>query len=105
MFPLTFDEFLGMKEFLGKSIASNIVEEFDGYLRGGGFPKAVQYDSADDRRTYIESVVAEIFKKDIRCRIKIRNLSAFQKVQTYLINNFGEQLWRYNKSRQSPRRT
>ena len=89
MFPLTFDEFLGMKEFLGKSIAANIVDEFDEYLRGGGFPKAVQYDSADDRRTYIESVVAEIFKKDIRRRIKIRNLSAFQKVQTYLINNFG----------------
>lgn len=89
MFPLTFDEFLGMKKYFGKSIAANLVEEFDQYLRGGGFPKAVQYDSADDRRTYIESVVAEIFKKDIRRRVKIRNLSVFQKVQTYLINNFG----------------
>ena len=89
MFPLTFDEFLGMKEFLGKSISANLVDEFDQYLRDGGFPKAVQYDSADDRRTYIESVVAEIFKKDIRRRIKIRNLSVFQKVQTYLVNNFG----------------
>ena len=89
MFPLTFDEFLGMKGFLGKGISANLVDEFDQYLRDGGFPKAVQYDSADDRRTYIESVVAEIFKKDIRRRIKIRNLSAFQKVQTYLVNNFG----------------
>ena len=89
MFPLTFDEFLGMKEFLGKSISANLVDEFDQYLHDGGFPKAVQYDSADDRRTYIESVVAEIFKKDIRRRIKIRNLSVFQKVQTYLVNNFG----------------
>ena len=89
MFPLTFDEFLGMKEFLGKGISANLVDEFDQYLRDGGFPKAVQYDSADDRRTYIESVVAEIFKKDIRRRIKIRNFSVFQKVQTYLVNNFG----------------
>ena len=89
MFPLTFDEFIGMKEFLGKSISANLVDEFDQYLHDGGFPKAVQYDSADDRRTYIESVVAEIFKKDIRRRIKIRNLSVFQKVQTYLVNNFG----------------
>ena len=89
MFPLTFDEFLGMKGFLGKGISANLVDEFDQYLRDGGFPKAVQYDSADDRRTYIESVVAEIFKKDIRRRIKIRNLSVFQKVQTYLVNNFG----------------
>ena len=89
MFPLTFDEFLEMKEFLGKGIAANIVGEFDQYLRGGGFPKALQYDTADDRRTYIEGVVAEIFEKDIRRRVKIRNLSVFQKVQTYLINNFG----------------
>ena len=63
MFPLTFDEFLGMKGFLGKSIAANIVDEFDQYLRGGGFPKAVQYDSADDRRTYIESVVPRYSRK------------------------------------------
>ncbi len=89
MFPLTFDEFLGMKEFLGKDIAANLVDEFDQYLQGGGFPKALQYDTADDRRTYIEGVVAEIFEKDIRRRVKIRNLSVFQKVQTYLINNFG----------------
>ena len=89
MFPLTFDEYLGMKAFLGKGISANIVEEFDRYLREGGFPKAVQYDSADDRRTYIAGVISEIFEKDIRRRVKIRHLSVFQKVQTYLINNFG----------------
>ena len=89
MFPLMFDEFLGMKEFLGKDIAANLVDEFDQYLRGGGFPKALQYDTADDRRTYIEGVISEIFEKDIRRRIKIRNLSVFQKVQAYLVNNFG----------------
>ena len=89
MFTLTFDEYLGMKAFFGKSISANIVEEFDRYLREGGFPKAVQYDSADDRRTYIAGVISEIFEKDIRRRVKIRHLSVFQKVQTYLINNFG----------------
>ena len=51
MFPLTFDEFLGMKRFFGKALASSLVDEFDQYLRGRGFPKSVQYDSADDRRT------------------------------------------------------
>ena len=89
MFPLTFDEYLGMKAFLGKGISANIVEEFDRYLREGGFPKAVQYDSTDDRRTYITGVISEIFEKDIRRRVKIRHISVFQKVQTYLINNFG----------------
>lgn len=89
MFPLTFDEYLGMKEFLGKAISQDIVGEFDEFLRQGGFPKALQYDNPEDRRTYIASVIAEIFQKDIKKRIKIRNVAAFQSVQTYLINNFG----------------
>ena len=89
MFPLTFDEYLGMKEFLGKSIAPNLTDEFDQFLRQGGFPKAVQYDNPEDRKTYVESVISEIFQKDIKRRIKIRNVAAFQSVQTYLINNFG----------------
>ena len=89
MFPLTFDEYLGMKEFLGKTISHDVVAEFDEFLRQGGFPKALQYDNPEDRKTYISSVIAEIFQKDIKKRIKIRNVTAFQSVQTYLINNFG----------------
>lgn len=89
MFPLTFDEYIDMKAFLGKSISQDITEEFDTYLREGGFPKAIQYDSTEDRRTYIKGIVTEIFEKDIKRRVKIRHLSIFQKVQTYLINNFG----------------
>ena len=89
MFPLTFEEYLGMKAFLGKTVSADLVAEFDRYLREGGFPKAVQYDSAEDQRTYVEGVVAEIFEKDIRRRAKIRHVSAFRRVQAYLINNFG----------------
>lgn len=89
MFPLTFDEYLGMKGFLGKAISTNLVKEFDLFLRQGGFPKAVQYDNPEDRRSYVRSVIDEIFQKDIKRRIKIRNVAAFQSVQTYLINNFG----------------
>lgn len=89
MFPLTFDEYIDMKAFLGKSISQDITEEFDTYLREGGFPKAIQYDSTEDRRTYIKGIVTEIFEKDIKRRVKIRHLSIFQKVLTYLINNFG----------------
>ena len=89
MFPLNFQEYLGMKDFLKKPVDSNLVQEFDNYLLEGGFPKAVQYDSIQDKKTYITSVITEIFEKDIKRRVKIRNVSAFQKVQQYLINNFG----------------
>ena len=60
MFPLTFDEYIDMKAFLGKSISQDITEEFDTYLREGGFPKAIQYDSTEDRRTYIKGIVTAI---------------------------------------------
>lgn len=41
MFPLNFQEYLGMKAFLKKNINQNLVQEFDNYLMEGGFPKAV----------------------------------------------------------------
>ena len=89
MFPLNFQEYLGMKRFLGKAVSQNLVEEFDKFLVEGGFPKAVQYDSAQDKRAYIESVITEIFEKDIKRRVKIRNVSVFNKIRNYMINNFG----------------
>ncbi len=89
MFPLTFEEYIGMKTFLGKTISTNLTEELDFYLLEGGFPKAVYYDNMQDKRTYVKNVVAEIFEKDIKRRVKLRNVSVFEKVQTYLINNYG----------------
>lgn len=89
MFPLNFHEYLGMKRFLGKAVSQNLVEEFDNFLVEGGFPKAVQYDSPQDKRAYIESVINEIFEKDIKRRVKIRNVSVFNKIRNYMINNFG----------------
>ena len=89
MFPLNFHEYLGMKRFLGKAVSQNLVEEFDKFLVEGGFPKAVQYDSPQDKKAYIESVITEIFEKDIKRRVKIRNVSVFNKIRNYMINNFG----------------
>lgn len=89
MFPLNFQEYLGMKAFLKKNISQSLVQEFDNYLIEGGFPKAVQYDSLQDKKTYVTGVISEIFQKDIKRRVKIRNASVFQKIQQYLINNFG----------------
>ena len=89
MVPLSFDEYLGMKSFLGKPIQNNLTAEFDSYILEGGFPKALQYDSMEDKRTYTRSVISEIFEKDIRQRVKVRNRAVFESVQTYLLNNFG----------------
>lgn len=89
MMPLSFEEYVDMKKFYAKDVSTNLTEELDKYLNEGGFPKTIFYDNPEDKRIYIKSIIKEIFEKDIKRRVKIRNVSVFEKIQTYLINNFG----------------
>lgn len=89
MMPLSFEEYIDMKKFFKKDISTNLTEELDRFLSEGGFPKTIFYDNPEDKRTYVKSVISEIFEKDIKRRVKIRNVSVFERIQTYLINNFG----------------
>ena len=89
MFTLTFYEYLEMKKFMGKVVSQNVVEEFTAYIRDGGFPKSLEFDNIDDRNLYVQSVISQIFEKDISKNKKIRNRVAFEKVQSFVINNFG----------------
>lgn len=86
---LTFAEYCDMKRFLGKRIQPDLTRELDSYILEGGFPRALYYDSMQDKRTYVQSVVNEIIEKDIRRRVRIRDLSLFTQIQNYIINNFG----------------
>ena len=88
LYTLSFEEYLGMKAFLGKSVQSELINEFDLYISEGGFPKALQYEG-EDKQAYIQGVIREIFEKDIKKRVKIRKVSVFETVQRYIINNFG----------------
>lgn len=89
MTTLTFDEYIGIKRFFGKNIDTNTDKEFINYITEGGFPLAAKYDSYEDKMMYVESVIGEIFEKDIKKNNKIRKKNLFKKVQTYIINNFG----------------
>ncbi len=89
LFPLSFDEYLDMKAFLGKEVNANLLIELNNYLQEGGFPKAIQYDDFADKRTYVRSVIDEIFEKDIKRRVKVRNVETFNNVRNFIINNFG----------------
>ncbi len=89
MFPLTFDEYLQMKAFYRKPVDANLAAELNSFILEGGFPRAIQFDDLADKRSYTQSVVSEIFEKDIRKRVKIRNKEAFEAVRHFIINNFG----------------
>lgn len=89
MQTLDFGEYCQMKRFLGLPVNPNPVVEFDAYILEGGFPKAMDYPGLADKRAYVAAVIQEIFEKDIRRRVKIKNVSVFSQVRDYVINNFG----------------
>ena len=89
MQTLDFGEYCQMKRFLGLPVNPNPVTEFDTYILEGGFPKAMDYPGLADKRAYVAAVIQEIFEKDIRRRVKIKNVSVFNQVRGYVINNLG----------------
>ena len=89
MFPLSFEEYEGMKRFYGKEINQNPMLELNAYITEGGFPRTMFFDTLADKRRYVRGVIDEIFEKDIRKRVKIRNKETFEKVMRFVINNFG----------------
>ena len=89
MFPLSFEEFEGMKRFYGKDIDPNPMAELNAYIVESGFPRAMFIDTLSDKRRYVTEVIDEIFKEDIRKRVKIRCRESFDTVMRYIISNIG----------------
>ena len=89
IFTLSFEEYENMKKFYNKTIYTNPLEELNSYIMEGGFPRAIRLDNLGDKRTYTQSVIKEIFEKDILKRIKIRDRNHFEIVKNFVINNFG----------------
>lgn len=88
IYTLNFEEYESMKLFYKKTISSNPLEELSSYIIDGGFPRSIQFDSVADRRTYAQNVIKEIFEKDIRRRIKVKDRDAFEIVKSFVINNY-----------------
>lgn len=89
IYTLSFEEYEHMKEFYHKERDSNLLIELNQYILEGGFPRTIQMEDTAAKRTYVEGVVQEIFDKDIRHRMKIRDKVAFETVRNFIINNFG----------------
>ena len=89
VYTLNFQEYESMKEFYGKPINPNPLVELDSYIREGGFPRTVLFDDYADKQLYTQSIVNEIFEKDIKTRAKIKNANVFNSVTDFIIGNFG----------------
>ena len=91
MLPLNFHEYIEMKKELGK-IVNSIYEEFEEYIKIGGFPGALYYDSKEDQQLYVRNVLNDIFEKDIKQNSKIKNKEMFENIEKYIVNNFGSEI-------------
>ena len=87
-YTLDFSEYLEMKRFRNQTINPDMTVEFDEYILNGGFPKSLEFTNVEDRQFYTRSVIEEIFKKDIKTRNRIRNIAVFERVQSFLCNNY-----------------
>ena len=86
---LSFHEYIEMKKFFNKDTNNDMNIEFTNYILEGGFPLTIKYDDKESKKVYVQSVINEIFEKDIKRNKKIRDKSLFNQIQTYIINNFG----------------
>lgn len=87
-FTLDFAEYLDMKKFFNKEIDPDIYVEFEEYILNGGFPKTLEFESVQARQTYNKGIISEIFEKDIKSRRRISNVPVYERVQSFLLNNF-----------------
>ena len=87
-YPLDFAEYLEMKKFFKKEINNDMDLEFNNYILNGGFPKSLEFDDISARQKYTREIVDEIFKKDVKSRHRVSNVSAFEKVQDFVVNNY-----------------
>ncbi len=87
-FTLDFAEYLAMKKFFHRSIHEDLYVEFKEYLLNGGLPKTLEFEDIQARQTYTRGIISEIFEKDIKIRKRISNIPVYERVQTFLLNNY-----------------
>lgn len=87
IYTLSFKEFLKFRK-LNNPILS---DEFNLYLRFGGFPVIHNFDLNEEvTYQYINSIYSTIILKDVIARHNIRNVRLFQDIVRFAIDNLGQ---------------
>lgn len=87
-YTLDFCEYLDMKKYYDLKIDSDMDVEFNEYILNGGFPKTLEFPDVNTRQTYTRGIIEEIFEKDVKTRKRISNISVYERVQSFLLNNY-----------------
>lgn len=87
-YTLDFQEFLDMKKYFSIPVADDMYVEFNEYILNGGFPKTLEFTDIDARQVYTRGIISEIFEKDVKTRRRISNVPVYERVQSFLLNNY-----------------
>lgn len=89
MYPLVFSEFLEFRKQKNEQI--HIQEEFELFLKFGGFPGVHHMELEDSViRQYLQSIYNSILLKDVIVRNTIRDAAMLDNIGKYLIGNSGK---------------
>lgn len=87
-YSLDFLEYLEMKKFFHKESKSDVYLEFEEYILNGGLPKTLKFDDISAKQAYTRGIISEIFDKDVKSRKKITNVPVYERVQSFILNNY-----------------
>jgi predicted AAA+ superfamily ATPase len=89
IYPLVFSEFLMFRNKKKQRI--NINDEFNLYLKFGGFPGIHHIELEDSIiRQYLQSIYNSVLLKDVIVRNSIRDAAMLDNISKYLIDNSGK---------------
>ena len=89
IYTLSFREYLSFLDAYGKRTGSE-KEEFQGFLRNGGFPATVMHkDQPEMIRTIVEDIYTSTIFRDIVERSQIRKIDQLGRVVKYVFQNVG----------------
>lgn len=88
IFTLDFAEYIAMKKFFDREIHEDMYVEFEEYILNGGLPKTLEFEDVQARQTYTGGIISEIFEKDVKTRKRISNVPVYERVQSFLLNNY-----------------
>ena len=87
-YTLDLKEYLDMKKFFGINIHTDMEIEFNEYILNGGFPKKLEFSDISAIQVYTRGIIGEIFDQDVKKRKRISNVPVYERVQSFLLNNY-----------------
>lgn len=88
IYTLDFKEYLDMKKYYKLDVNQDMYAEFNEYILNGGFPKTLEFPDVNARQVYTRGIIGEIFEKDVKTRKRISNVAVYERVQSFLLNNY-----------------